>query len=160
MSFIKKIRDLLGKRLSGVKRTRQIEHPYFGRMTFMEFESGEPYWEAEVPIAEPAGKVSVQLSGTPDGPTDAEERFCRTNLSNPDALFERCRDAFARDYPQWAARMMPANWREGFELEGLSVPPGGDAAAEWEVTYFVPAANHWFTAMFRGREVADVRIDG
>ena len=160
MSLLRKLVGLLSGGASGAGSARELEHPYFGRMRYFEGKDQAGYWEAEVPIAEPPGKASVTLNGLPDGPTPAEEAFCREALADLDALFDRCREAFAPRYEEWAQEPMPADWRGPFELDGISVPPGGDDSGEWEVCYFVEPANHWFTAHFASGEVESVAVDG
>ena len=51
-------------------------------------------------------------------------------------------------------------WRGVFQLDGLSIPKGGDARNDWELCYSVKAAGHYFTAEFEGGHVARVCVDG
>lgn len=158
MSFL---RDLLARLFSGGITHDTREHPWFGTMTrFRTRDGSKSWWEAELPIAEPPGKVSITLEGGPDGPGEAEEAFCRRTVADFDDIFERCRPALDPVFREWAAAPMPADWREAFGIDGFSVPPGGDPDGEWEMTWFVDRANHWFTAVFDGGVVKDVYVDG
>jgi hypothetical protein len=160
MSFLQELLAFFTKDFTGKTWTREQMHPYFGKMLYFGSEdASKSYWEAEL-TPEGEGKVGITFEGTPDGPTDGEDAFCRKALADLDALFEKCRAAFSVDFPTWTESTMPANWRDSFELDGLSLPRHGDPSNAWEVCYFVDLANHWFTAVFENGAVTDVRIDG
>jgi hypothetical protein len=46
------------------------------------------------------------------------------------------------------------------DLEGLSIPNGGERSRDWEITYFVRPANHWFTARIVDGRAASAYVDG
>jgi len=94
------------------------------------------------------------------GPDAAQVELCKTLLGDLDALFDRCRPLFEADFEQWTGRPFPHEWRDDFSLVGLGLPPRGDPSAEWEVTYFVDAANHYFTAYFEDGRASYLTVDG
>lgn len=159
MSFFRKLLARVTRTLSG--ETRTMEHPYFGHMTYFVFEDPvKRFWEAQLEVPGSSAEVTVLLAGTPEGPTIAEEQFCRHTLSDVDALFERCRDAFREPYREWTGSEMPAEWRTSFAFEGFDVPANGDPAGEWLINFFVEEAGHTFVAVVTGDQVRDVRVEG
>jgi len=133
-----------------------LDHPYFGRITFM---PGE-YWEAELVVPGLPEKVGVTAPAPESGPTEAQVAFCRGLLADLDALFERCRPLFEGDFEQWTGKSFPQDWREEFSLVGLGLPTRGDEAEPWDAGYFVDAANHYFTAHFEQGLPSYLTVDG
>jgi hypothetical protein len=134
----------------------QLDHPYFGRLTFM---TGE-YWEGELVVPGVPKRVGLVVPAPESGPTDEQEAFCRSLVGDLDALFERCRPLFEPDFEAWAERPFPSAWREDFSLVGLGLPARGDETEPWDVGYFVDAANHYFTAHFEGGRPSYLTVDG
>ena len=133
-----------------------LDHPYFGRLTFM---PGE-YWEAELVLANLPDKVGVTVPAPASGPTEEQVGFCRGLLADLDALFERCRPLFESEFEQWTGKPLAAEWRDDFSLVGLGIPPRGDEREPWDVGYFVDAANHYFTAYFEHGRPSYLTVDG
>ena len=159
LSFLGRV---LTRDLSGRTWVRESSHPYFPKLVrFGSKEQDEGYWEAELPMSGTReSRVSATMKGTPEGPTEQEVQFCKSVVADPNALFERCREAFAPEFAKWAKRPCPAEWREAFSLDGLEVPTNGDPSASWHVCYFVEPAGHYFTAEFSGAQVQRVAVDG
>ena len=159
LSFLGRV---LTKDLSGRTWTREASHPYFPKLVYFgSKQQDESYWEAELPMPGTGeGRVSATMKGTVEGPTEQEVQFCKSVVADPDALFEKCREAFALEFAKWSKRPWPAKWREAFALDGLEIPPNGDPSASWNVCYFVEPAGHHFTAEFSGGKVQRVAVDG
>src|SRR5262245_51110271 len=97
--LLKALGKLLTRDLTGQTWTRESDHPYF--LNLLYFGSRDPtkcYWEAEVQLPAGQSRIGVTMIGTPDGPTVAEEQFCKTALSDLDSLFNKCRSAFEPEY--------------------------------------------------------------
>jgi hypothetical protein len=133
-----------------------LDHPYFGRLTFM----FDHYWEGELVVADVPEKVGLVIPAPATGPTEAQAAFCRRLLDDLDALFERCRPLFEPDFEEWAEKPFPAAWRDDFSLVGLGLPARGDEQEPWDVGYFVDAANHYFTAHFEQGRPSYLTVDG
>jgi hypothetical protein len=142
-------------RLFGRKRP-VVEHPYFGRMTHM---PGE-YWEAELVLSGEPEKIGVTMPASEEGPSAAQVEFCRHLLGDLDALFARCRPVFEGDFETWTEVPFPDDWRPAFVLVGLGLPADGDESRPWDVTYFVEAASHYFTAYFEDGVASYLTVDG
>ena len=105
-------------------------------------------------------RIGVTMSGSPSGPEETEVLFCRNAVGDLDVLFELGRAAFSVEFVSWTKTPMPDNWRDAFQLDGFSIPKDGDAQNDWQLTYSVKAARHYFTAEFEGGRVARVCVDG
>jgi hypothetical protein len=105
-------------------------------------------------------KIGVTMRGTAENPEPSEEAFCRSLLSNLDALFERCSGAFRDAFETRLKRPFPSNWHVAFTLDGFSVPPNGNQLLPWEVCYFVEPVGRCFTAEFKHGTVCNVIVDG
>ena len=141
--------------LFGRKRT-VLEHPFFGRLTLMP----GGYWEGELVVPGAAEKVGLVVPAPPAGPSEEQERFCRSLIGDLDALFRRCRPVFEDDFEEWTGMAFPSDWREEFSLVGLGLPLSGDESRPWDVCYFVDAANHYFTAYFEDGRPSYLTVDG
>ena len=160
-SLLTALKRLLNGDLAAGRETVEATHPYFGGIVWSGGRDDPTgYWDAEVRLPGATKPVGVIIQSPRSGPTAADERVCRELLGDPDALFERCRAAFAPVYLEWARAPLPSDWRPAFQLDGVSLPPGGDLAAEWDVCWFVAPAGHYFTATFAGGRVRDVVVDG
>ena len=147
--------------LTGRTWTRQILHPYFGEMTYFGSVKAEDcYWESEVDVPNQSERVGVTMSGTPDGPTAAEEQFCRSVIADSDLLLEQCRAAFEPELKTWAKCPLPKPWQDAFKLDGFEIPRDADRSNPWTVCYFVESAGHYFTAHFESGMVSHVSVDG
>src|SRR5687768_7426022 len=83
-------------------RNREAVHPYFGPMTYYDHgDSSKAYWEAGLSHPQLKNEISVTFRGSPNGPDVAEEAFCREVMSDLDALFSKCSDAFRAEFPAW-----------------------------------------------------------
>jgi len=100
------------------------------------------------------------MQGTSQGPTAAEEAFCRSVLADLDRLFQICRPAFEPEFSSWTKQSLPSEWRAAFKLEGFSVPSRGEPIEKWEVTYLVESAGHSFTALIESGKAQGVQVDG
>ena len=100
------------------------------------------------------------MTGTAEGPTKAEEEFCKQAFEDLDLLFSRCRAAFEPEFLKWAKYPLPESWRRTFKLDGFQVPLEGRPSNTWELCYFVEPAHHYFTAVFENGKVSHVTVDG
>lgn len=161
MSFLKNIANLMTRDLTGKTWVREASHQYFERLTHFGSRKAEgSYWEAELQIPGEAVRIGVNMTGTPEGPTEKEQAFCQMAVADLNLLFERCRAAFEPEFLAWTRQPMPAEWRGTFKLDGFQVPVGGDPSNDWELCYFVEPIGHYFTAVFENGEVAHVAVDG
>jgi hypothetical protein len=138
------------------RRRPRIAHPYFGALTFM---PGD-YWEGELVAAGVPETIGITVQAPETGPTQPQVDFCRALLDDLDALFERCRPVFEGRFEEWTSKPFPVAWREEFSLVGLDVPPDGNPSQPWSVTYFVDAANHYFTAFLEDGRPSYMTVDG
>ena len=138
------------------RRRPVLDHPYFGRLTFM---PGD-YWEGELDVPGSPEPVGLVVPAPATGPDDAQADFCRALLADQDALFERCRPLFEGDFETWAEKPFPSAWRDDFALTGPGLPARGDEREPWDVGYFVDAANHYFTAHFEQGRPSYLTVDG
>ncbi|MEM1143124.1 MAG: hypothetical protein AAF671_11615 [Pseudomonadota bacterium] len=150
------------RELSGKTWTERHEHAYFENLIF--YGSNHPdqcYWEADVPYAGSCdGRIVVMMTGRSEEPTEREQAFCEYTLSDPDALFRLCAEAFSQVFEKWTGGAIPANWREAFELDGFEIPKDGDPRNKWEICYYVEATHHYFIAVLSKGRVVDVRVEG
>ena len=152
---------LLNRDLTGRHWVEEGHHPYFGDMTrFCQRDHRNDYWEAEIVPPGEAKPIGVTMCGNPSGPEESEVLFCQNAVGDLDALFELVRAAFAIKFVSWTKTQIPDHWRDAFQLDGFSIPKNGDARNDWELTYSVKAAGHYFTAEFEGGRVARVCVDG
>ena len=140
--------------LFGRKRP-QLEHPFFGTLTWM-----DGYWEGELTVEGVPERVGLVVPAPETGPVEAQAAFCRSVLNDLDGLFTRCRPVFEGDFEEWSGKPFPTDWRSEFSLVGLGLPERGDDLRPWDVCYFVDAANHYFTAYFEGGRAAYLTVDG
>jgi hypothetical protein len=133
-----------------------LDHPYFGRLTFMRGE----YWEGELEVPGSPEPVGLVVPAPAAGPDEAQAEFCRNLLADQDALFERCRPLVEDEFERWAEKPFPAAWRDEFTLTGLGLPARGDEREPWDVGYFVDAANHYFTAHAEQGRPSYLTVDG
>lgn len=160
-SILKKIFNVLNADLTGRSWHKEVVHPYFQSLTY--FGHKDPtkcYWEAELTIPGSQDRVGVTMQGTSQGPTAAEEAFCRSVLADLDRLFQICRPAFEPEFSSWTKQSLPSEWRAAFKLEGFSVPSRGEPIEKWEVTYLVESAGHSFTALIESGKAQGVQVDG
>ena len=157
--ILRKLLRFMNRDLTGKTWEREVTHPYFGRMTYFgHHDSSKAYWEAELPLPGKAA-CTVTFDGTPVGPLASEEAFCREMMGDLDRLFEKCRDAFAREFPAWTSTPFPTRWQDAFALTGLAVPRNGDVTGEWEACYYAAPTRRDFVAKFRGGHVVEVLVE-
>ena len=139
-----------------------MDHPFFGSMLFMggEVPADNDYWEAELPITESRPPITVIINAPIAGPCQSQVDFCQWALSDQDALFQQCWPIFEPDFESWAHKHFSGDWRDDFELVSLEIPRDGDNCHDWAVSYYVNAANHYFTARFVGGKAKFNEIDG
>jgi hypothetical protein len=139
-----------------------LEHEVFGSMRFMGSDKPDvdDYWEAEWVVDEGEEPLSILVNAPESGPIEAHIAFFQAVVSDLDALFDRCWPVFQPDFEEWTSKAFDGNWREDFKLVSLEIPKDGDVTNEWTVSYFVDAANHYFTARFIGGEPRCNEIDG
>lgn len=159
--ILRSIFGFLNRDLSGKTWVSRKNHPYFGEVLY--FGSKDPaqcYWEAEIPAPGVTKKIGVTMKGDSEGPVQNEEAFCRSTLSDLDALFEKCRSAFQPTFAAWAKQPLPQDWRQSFTLDGFDIPANGDPSMPWSVCYFVEPTGHYFAAQFSSGKVSNVQVDG
>ena len=159
--ILRAISGFLNRDLTGKTWVSRQDHPYFGEAVY--FGGKDPaqgYWEAEIAVPGMAKKISVTMTGTPEGPEPSEEAFCCSVLSDLDALFEKCRSAFLPVFTTWAEQPLPQDWRQSFALDGFDIPARGNPSMPWSVCYFVEPAGRYFTAEFIDGKVSNVQLDG
>jgi hypothetical protein len=138
-----------------------LNHAYFGRLLFVRgADTAANYGEGELAVPGLPEKVGLTIPARESGPSEAQVHFCRSLLGDFDALFTRCRPVFEGKFEEWTQKAFPSHWREDFSLVGLGLPVGGDELRPWDVTYFVEAANHYFTAYFENGTATYLTIDG
>jgi hypothetical protein len=162
MNMFGSLFKLLNRDLTGSTWQEEHAHPYFENLIYFgSKKAGQSYWEAEVPLARGDNeRVGVTMTGERTGPTEAEVTFCQSVAWDLDALFERCREAFAHEFQEWTKEPMPEDWRTAFQLVGFEIPVGGNPLNKWEVCYFVEATGHYFTAVFENGTVLHVAVNG
>jgi hypothetical protein len=138
-----------------------LNHSYFGRLLFIRgTNAASNYWEGELAVLGLPEKVGLTIPAPESGPSEAQVHFCRSLLGDLEALFTRCKPVFEGKFEEWTQKAFPSHWREDFSLVGLGLPVGGDEMRPWDVTYFVEAANHYFTASFENGTATHLTIDG
>src|SRR4051812_2122749 len=144
------------RRVRSFRRRPVLDHPYFGRLTFMP----GGYWEGELAVPGLPERVGLVVPAPATGPDDAQAAFCLELLADLDGLFERCRPLFEPEFETWAGKPFRSEWRDDFSLTGLGVPECGDEREPWDAGYFVDAANHYFTAHFERGRASYLTVDG
>jgi hypothetical protein len=143
-------------KLFGRTRRPVIDDPYIGRLTF----TRGGYWEGELVVQGVPEKVGIVVPAPAPGPSRQQAAFCARMLGDLDALFARCRPVFEQTYEEWTSRKLAAGWRQEFSLVGLDLPASDDETRPWSACYFVPAANHYFTAFFEHGRASHATVDG
>ncbi len=140
----------------------EIEHEFFGKIRFMggDTPADNDYWESELTLEGMKQPITVLINAPKQGPDEMHVAFCQQAMSDLDALFDKCWPVFEADFKQWTDKDFSGNWRDDFELMGLEIPGNADQNNEWTVTYFVAAANHYFTARFIDGKPKYNEIDG
>lgn len=161
-NLLRSIFSFLNRDLSGQSWEETRSHPFFGELIYFGFKDpAKSYWEGELSLPGESTKFSVTMQGTAEGPTVEEEAFCRHVLGNPDALFEKCRQAFEPVFKEWTHQSIPSgDWKTNFQLDGLEIPMRGDENSPWQATYFVTAPGLYFTANFQNGHVSQVLVNG
>lgn len=138
------------------------QHPFFGRILYMGSDEDDPkgYWEAEKIVEGQAEPLTVLINAPLSGPDDKQVQFYRDAMSDQYELFSRCWPIFEPDFPQWTGKNFNGNWQDDFQLVSIEIPKDGDIHNEWSVSYFVEAANHYFTARFINAKPTFNEIDG
>jgi hypothetical protein len=140
----------------------EMEHDYFGKILFMG--GTEPadndYWEAEARIDDAKEPLTLLINAPLSGPTKAHVEFYEKAVSDLDALFSKCWPIFESDFQQWTDKNFSGNWKDDFELMSIEIPRCADENNEWTVSYYVDAANHYFTARFVDGKPKYNEIDG
>jgi hypothetical protein len=134
-------------------RKKEIDHPSLGRLRFM----GD-YWEGELDFPDRSEALSVTIDAPESGPTEAQVALFHDLVADQNGLFQRLRPLLEAELETWTDGSPAANWADDITLTGLDLPEDGDAPQE--VTYWVPAAGHWFTAVYEDGEPSSVRVDG
>ena len=161
MSVFGRIFQFLNRDITGRTWSEERSHPYFKKLVYFGSKTpGDSYWEAELSVPGTGESVGVIMQGTEQGPTDQEVEFCKWTVSNLDSIFEICRAIIAPDYLKWAKTDLPYDWRSEFKPDGFQVPTDGDRRHEWDITYFVPRAGHWFTISLKQGVPVHVSVDG
>ena len=140
----------------------EMNHEFFGKITFMKGDKlkEDDYWEAELKIKGAREPITVLISAGKEGPSSEHIAFFQKCVSDLDSLFNRCWPVLEPDFQQWSGRPFNGSWRDDFELMSIEIPKEADENNEWTVSYYVDAANHYFTARFIGGKPKFNEIDG
>jgi hypothetical protein len=158
VSILRKLWQFANGDLLGREEVVESEHPYFGKVVYFGRKGEGGYWEAEF-LSEPKA-FSVIIPAQKAEPLDPYVELCQTLTNAPEKLFAACRPAFEAEFTKWSKAPFPRDWKEGFVLDGITLPDQADRNREWSVCYFVPAARRYFTAQFKSGAVAGVTVDG
>lgn len=75
--MLKSLLRVLNRDLTGRTWQREVAHPYFTSLVYFgNRDVWRSYWEAEVPSSNGTTFIAF-LKSPPDGPSSAEEQFCR-----------------------------------------------------------------------------------
>lgn len=158
MSLLRKLWQFVNSDLLGREEVVESEHPYFGKVVYFGRKGEGGYWEAEFHSSSKAFSVIIPAQKTEL--LDPYITLCQNLTNDQESLFARCRPAFETEFAKWSKDPFPSNWREGFVLNGITLPDHADPTNEWSVCYFVPAARHYFTAQFKSGAISGVIVDG
>lgn len=155
--MLKKLRELFFG-----KPPLEMHHDFFGKIIFMgnDIPADNDYWESEIEIKDAKEPLTVLINAPREGPVDVHGRFYEQAVADLDLLFEKCWRVFKPDFKQWTNKEFSGNWKDDFELMSIEIPRNGDENNEWTVTYYVDAANHYFTARFIDGVARYNEIDG
>jgi hypothetical protein len=140
----------------------EINHEFFGKILFMggDKHKEDDYWEAELEIKGAKEPITVLIGAGKEGPDSKHAAFFKKCVSDLDTLFDKCWPIFEPDFQQWTGKPFSENWRDDFELMSIEIPREADENNEWTVSYYVDAANHYFTARFINGKPKYNEIDG
>ncbi len=126
--MLKSLFQFLNRDLTGRSWEREIAHDYFTNLVYFgNKDRKRAYWEAEVPAATGPTFVAYLQSG-PEGPSPADEQFCRELATKAPDLCERCASLVSRA----AGRSVTGSL---LRLESIEVPENGDITKPWEATF-------------------------
>jgi len=140
----------------------EMEHDFFGKIFFMggDISVANDYWESELKIEGAKEPLTVLINAPKKGPSEDQAAFYKNVISDLDALFNKCWPIFEPDFSPWTNKEFSGDWKEDFELMSIEIPKDGNENNEWSVSYYVDAANHYFTARFENGEPKYNEIDG
>ena len=140
----------------------EMDHDFFGKITFMmgDLPNEDGYWESEVSINEAKEPLTILINASLAGPTEKHVAFYKNAVSDLNALFNRCWPIFETDFEEWTNKKFTGNWQDDFEIMAIEIPQDADENNEWTVSYYVDAANHYFTARFINGKPKYNEIDG
>ena len=161
VTLLRRLWRLVNRDVTGRTWVEESHHPYFGRLTrFCHRDRSKDWWEADVEVPSLGNRIGVTIDATETAPSDGEVAFCRSAVSDLDALFSLARSAFEPVFYQWTKHSLPPEWRGSFDLDGFSVPKAGNPKNAWQLCFYVREAHHNFTAEFEGGRVVNVLVDG
>jgi len=138
------------------------QHEFFGKIIFMggDVPAEDDYWESEISIKEAKEPLTVLINAPLSGPSNEHVNFYTNAVSDLGALFKKCWPIFEPDFEQWTDKKFSGNWKDDFEIMSIEIPRNADVTNEWTVSYYVDAANHYFTARFINGKPKYNEIDG
>jgi hypothetical protein len=144
-------------------RPRRLEHPIFGRMTFMRMPvASRSYWEGRAMFPATGAEIEVFVRADEHGPGD-EQVVCFREIARryPD-LWPTLEAGFASFQERWIRRPAPGPFVELYTLSGLSVPMTLAEEMEWDITFdSAQDPEHIYGFEMRGWEpIGEVRMDG
>ena len=126
--MLKSLFQFLKRDLTGRSWERQVAHSYFKSLVYFGNKDVQrAYWEAEVPGATGPAFIAY-LRSPPEGPSLAEEKFCRDVAAQTRDLCARCASLVSRA----AGRPVTGS---GFSLDSIEVPENGDGSKPWKITF-------------------------
>jgi hypothetical protein len=147
------------RRLMRIPEPVSIDHPVFGRMTWIK----PGYWEAAYEEdGAPVGVTVDVLDGDQGGPSAAQVAFFERIRREPEIAFRMGEPLLRAEYESWIGEPCPADWRTVFRFAGFSVPADGSEQGEWDAVFdcLTDAAGHSFTCWFENGAAVGVSVDG
>lgn len=125
---MKSLLQFLNRDLTGRSWERQLAHSYFTSLVYFgNKDSQRSYWEAEVPAATVSSFIAY-LRSPSEGPSPADEQFCRDVAAQVPSLSARCAPLVS------VAARRPATGST-LRLVSIEVPENGDSTKPWQVTF-------------------------
>jgi hypothetical protein len=144
-------------------RPRRLEHPVFGRLTFMRMPvAARSYWEGRVAFPATGTEIEIFVQGDEHGPGDEQVACFREIARRYPDLWRTLETRLASFQGAWIRRPAPRPIADLYPLSALSVPLALSDEMEWDLTFdSVQDPDHIYTFEMRGWEpVGDVRVDG
>jgi hypothetical protein len=139
---------------------RRIEHPVLGEALLIHTKSGA-YWEVETEVQQRPFTITIEAPDRAD-PSESQVAFFQKFSRNPDFAFAQAAPLLTGEYEKWVRQPFPANWRDAFELVGMTVPVAGNELNPWDLSFdcLQDRAGHQFTCTFEDGKPSSISIDG